>query len=57
MGVVALEKRLSGVDKLAGKFFLLMTRLHAALLCLQPQSTVSSLQTALALYNCDHYEW
>ncbi|PRW59946.1 alpha beta-hydrolase [Chlorella sorokiniana] len=22
-----------------------------------PQSTVSSLQTALALYNCDHYEW
>lgn len=29
----------------------------AALLCLQPQSTISSLQTALALYNCDHYEW
>lgn len=29
----------------------------APLLCVQPQSTISSLQTAMALYNCDHYEW
>jgi len=31
--------------------------LHMSLVCLQPQSTVSSLKTALALYNCEHYEW